>query len=118
MVTLPLIAPDCYLIDCSSIMAFSGADYAAPDRYLARRESIWIHLEEMIACDRLKTVSQVWKELEFLDKGSFNRLRPSRNKFILPADDDTEFKVLNLISKYPNIIDYRLHYTREQQTLI
>lgn len=113
LIQLPLIASDCSLIDCSSIMAFSGADYSDPNRYLAFRDVIWRHIKGMVVSDRLKTVRQVWKELEFLDQDSCAQLRDCRDKFILATDQDTDFRVLNLISKYPKLIDHRIHYTRE-----
>jgi hypothetical protein len=113
MITTALIPSEFYLIDCSSIIAFSGADYFNPNRFLKYREHIWLHLEEMITLDRLKTVSQFWPELEFNDQESYKRLHCLHDKFTLSADDQTDFSVLNLISKYPKLVDYRLHYTRE-----
>jgi hypothetical protein len=94
-------------------MAFSGADFSDPDRFLNYRDQIWLHLETMITSDRLKTVPQFWPELEFNDQESYKRLYRHHDKFTIPTDDDTDFRVLNLISKHPTIIDYRLHYTRE-----
>jgi hypothetical protein len=108
-----LIEWDCYLIDCSSIMAFSGADYANPDRFKAYRQQIWNHLEQMILSDRLRTVTQVFPELEYNDPQSYNRLLPLRDRFVLPIDKQTDISVLNLISKYPGIIDSGQTYTRE-----
>ena len=113
MTTLPLIKLDCYLIDCSSIMTFSGVDFANPDRFKAYREQIWVYLENMISEDRLKTVPQVMPELEFNDTESYKRLYRLRGKFILSPDEQTDFRVLNLISKYPKLIDKNQPYTRE-----
>ena len=113
MVIRPLIPAEFYLIDCSSIMAFSGADYADPDRFIAYRDKIWTHLETMLDSGRLKTVSQAWIELEYNDGESYERLKPKEGKLILPADDSTDFRVLNLISRHPKLIDDRQSYTRE-----
>ena len=94
-------------------MTFSGADYANPYHFITYREQIWVHLENMISADRLKTVAQVLPELEFNDPESYKRLYPLRDKFVVPTDDQTDFRVLNLISKYPRIIDKGQTYTRE-----
>jgi len=94
-------------------MAFSGADYANPHRFEIYREKIWVHLEYMIDTDKLKTVRQVWLELEYNDPDSCARLRPRYNRFILPVEDETDFRVLNLISQYPSLIDYKQYYSRE-----
>lgn len=113
MVSAPLIQLDFFLIDCSSIMAFSGADYANPHRFETFREQIWVHLENMIDTDKLKTVRQVWIELEYNDPSSFARLQRRNDRFTLPTEDETDFRVLNLISKYPKIIDHRQYFSRE-----
>lgn len=113
MATPPLIKLDLYLIDCSSIMAFSGADYANPNRFLEIREQIWAHFQGMVLSDRLKTVAQVLPELEYNDPDSYKRLYPFRDRFVVPPDNQTEFGVFNLISKYPKLIDKGQTYTRE-----
>jgi len=113
MSTIPLIKWDCYLIDCSSIMAFSGADYANPNRFITYRQQIWAHLEQMILLDRLRTVAQVLPELEYNDPESCRRLYPLRGRFVLPTDKQADISVLNLVSKYPGIIDKGQTYTRE-----
>lgn len=114
MVQPPLIKFDCYLIDCSSIMTFSGADYANPNRFANYREAIWLHLENMISSDKLKTVPQVWLELEFNDPASYQRLQPFQDKFVLPTDNEADSNVLKLIFKYPSLINYRHgSYTRQ-----
>jgi len=81
-------------------MAFSGADYSNPDKFLKYREQIWTYLEDMISKDGLKTVPQVGPELEFNDFDSWQRLFPLRGKFILPTDGDADRLVLDLIYKY------------------
>lgn len=114
MVQTPLIKFDYYLIDCSAIMDFSGADYANPDRYIEYREKIWVHLENMISSDKLKTVPQVWLELEYNDPASCQRLIPFRDKFVLPSDPEADTNVLHLIFKYPSLVNYRRgSYTRQ-----
>ena len=114
MVQTPLIKFEYYLIDCSAIMNFSGADYANPDHYIKYREKIWLHLENMISSDKLKTVSQVWPELEFNDYLSYQRLIPFRDKFVLPIDPEADANVLQLIFKYPSLVNYRRgSYTRQ-----
>ena len=110
---LPLIPLNCHLIDCSSIMAFSGADYANPTRFIRYREQIWTFLENKIDADGLKTVPQVWGELEFNDPDSCERLRRRRGQFFLPPEHDTDLRIINIISKYPNLVDKNQHYTRE-----
>jgi len=94
-------------------MAFSGADFANPDKFITYREQIWICLENMIDTDELKTVHQVWAELEYNDPDSCKRLAPRRDHFIIPTDHDTDIFIINIISKYPKLVDHRLHYTRE-----
>lgn len=113
MVNLRLIPSDFFLIDCSSIMAFSGADFANPRRFCDYRERIWTHLEGMIATDRLKTVSQAWAELEYNDPESCVRLHRFRDRLILPMDHMTDIRIINIISKHPRIVDHNQHYTRE-----
>ena len=113
MVQTPLIKFEYYLIDCSAIMDFSGADWANPNRYIEYREQIWLHLENMISSNKLKTVSQVWLELEFNDPASHQRLSPIRGKFVLSVDVDADAGVLELIFKYPSLVNYRRgSYTR------
>ncbi len=113
MVNLRLIPSDFFLIDCSSIMAFSGADFANPHRFRDYRDKIWAHLEGMISMDRLKTVSQVWMELEYNDPESCVLLRHCRDRLLLPADHITDIRIMNIISKYPGIVDHNQHYSRE-----
>jgi hypothetical protein len=95
------------------MMAFSGADYANPDKFSLYREQIWKHIESVIDNNQLKTVRQAWIELEFNDPDSSSRLHSRQETFITSSDDQTDFRVLNLISKYPKLIDYRQTYTRE-----
>ncbi len=94
-------------------MAFSGADFASPDRFIHYRDEIWLHLEAMIDSDRLKTVQQVWTELEWNDESSCKRLSPRRDRFILPSDNDTDLRIINILAKYPKLVDKNQHYTRE-----
>jgi len=94
-------------------MAFSGADYANPQKFISYREQIWTYLENMIDSDNLKTVPQVWGELEFNDPNSWERLRPRHSQFILPSEHDTDLRIMNILSKYPKLIDKNQHYTRE-----
>ena len=113
MATLPLIKPDYLLIDTSSIMAFSGADYANPNKFISYREQIWTFLEDKIHSDNLKTVHQVWGELEFNDPYSCERLRTYCNQFLLSSEHDTDLRIINILSKYPRLVDKNQHYTRE-----
>lgn len=100
MTLLPLFKPDYYLIDTSSIMAFSGADWSNPDRFLIYRDKIWSHLENMISSGKLRTVPQVWTELEYNDRPSWERLLSLHGKFVIQNDDDADSMVLGLIWKY------------------
>jgi hypothetical protein len=113
MVQTPLIKFDFSLIDCSAIMNFSGADFANPDRFKKYRIQIWSHIETMISSNELKTVSQVWSELEFNDPASYQRLNPIHEKFLIPIEPEADSYVLQLIFKYPSLINYRRgSYTR------
>ena len=113
LVVVPLIPLNCHLIDCSSIMVFSGADYANPMRFTTYREQIWTFLENKVDSDKLKTVPQVWGELEFNDPAAWERLRPRRNQFLLPSEHDTDLRIINILSKYPKLVDKNQHYTRD-----
>jgi hypothetical protein len=109
-----LIPPDCYLIDCSSIVAFSGLDRSNPNKFLAYREKIWAHLEGMIAANRLKTVREVWPELKWLDPKSYARLHPFHAQMTMPRPQETEAEVVQLAAKYPDIIDLNPSYKLRQ----
>jgi hypothetical protein len=114
MVTIPLAPLNFHLIDCSSIISFSGADYSNPDRFLDYREDIWEYLEDLIDHDKLKTVPQLWKEIEYNDTNSYKRLNARHDRFTVDPDDDTDSKVLHLLYMYPSLIEAGiLHYTRE-----
>lgn len=95
-------------------MAFSGADWSNPNRFAVFREKIWSHLESMISTDRLKTVPEVWPELEYNDKASWERLSPIHDKFVLPKDGEADSLVLALIFKYGRkfIFSGSSHYNR------
>ena len=94
-------------------MAFSGAELSNPDKYLPYRERIWNHLEKMIDSNRLKTVPQVIPELAFNDHKSYTRILPRKDKFVLPAEHQIEIGALNIISRYPTLIDKNQSYTRD-----
>ena len=111
MPLIPLL--DCHLIDCSSIMAFSGADFANPNKFISYRSEIWNFIEKQISLDRLKTVRQVWGELQYNDPDSTNRLQRYHSQMILPSENDTELRIINILSKYPKLVDKNQHYTRE-----
>jgi hypothetical protein len=115
MVTIPLFAADFFLIDCSSIITFSGADYVNPNRFLNYREKIWNHIETMIDAGKLKTVPQLWDELEYNDPASYEKLKVRRKKFTVDPDKDTDSRVIQLLFKYPSLLEHGvlLHYTRE-----
>jgi hypothetical protein len=114
VVNLPLFPLNFHLIDCSSIIAFSGADYANPNKFIAYRKKIWEFLEYKINEDKIKTVPQFWKELEYNDTDSYKRLFFHHDKFTVGSDDDMDSMALHLIFKYPSLIDIGLsHYTRD-----
>lgn len=92
-------------------MAFSGADYANPNKFLAYRKEIWTYLEGMISAGRLKTVSEVWPELKRNDPASHTRLHRFHDQLTLSRHKLTDIEVFNLISRYPDIIDDKQYYT-------
>jgi len=94
-------------------MAFSGADYANPMKFKTYREQIWTFLENQIDSDKLKTVPQVWGELEFNDSASHTRLSPRRNQFLLASEHDTDLRIINILSKYHKLVDSNQMFTRE-----
>ena len=113
MTTLSLFPRLFHLIDCSSIVAFSGADYAKPNMYIDYRDKIWAHIESMIDGDKLKTVPQLWEELRFVDESSYIRLRGRRVKFTVELDSNTDPMIIKLLFKYPDLLSHKAGYTRE-----
>ena len=106
-----------YLIDCSAIMGFSGADQSDPNKYLVQREHIWTSLEAMIDDGKLKTVPQVLNsngELQFNDDVSYQRLRTKRDKLVLRPTQGYESRITQILSKYPKLLSGKMDsYTRE-----
>jgi len=94
-------------------MAFSGADYAKPQNFISYREQIWTFLENLVDSGNLKTVPQVWGELEYNDPASCNRLSSRRHQLILPSEHDTDLRIINILSKYPKLVDKNQQYTRD-----
>lgn len=94
-------------------MAFSGADYAHPKRFFSYRDQIWTFVENKIDSDKLKTVPQVWGELEYNDPTSCERMRSRRSRFLLPSEHDTDLRIINILAKYPKLVDKNQLYTRD-----
>lgn len=97
-------------------MAFSGADYARPERYRAERDHIWTCVESLIDDGKLKTVPQVTNsdgELEFNDALSYKRLRERQKAFTLSLPNGYEKEISLLLGKYPRLLGRNLNYSRE-----
>ena len=114
MVSISLIPVEFSLIDCSSVIAFSGADFGKPRQFITYRQKIWDFLESQINTERLKTVPQFWEELAFNDESSYRRLHPFRERFTVHPDEDTDHRIRLLLFTYPSLLAGKARtYTRE-----